>query len=123
MPRPKAVVGAVFSDPLSRTLHVRQAEPVGGLERLLWRQAWLALRAAEAAGWPADGPPAVWANTPSARQVVHGGPGDGGTLVFRFPTGGTAGFGELIGRPGLSALVTIDLGSHWFLGVTFRHAG
>src|SRR4029453_4157586 len=46
-------------------------------------------------------------STPSARQVAHGVPGDYGTLLFHFPAGVTA-YAELVSKPGLTAIVTLD---------------
>ena len=120
LPKPRAIVGAVFADTLSRTLTVRQAEPANGYESALWRSAWSALRRAEAAGWPEDGAPWVFADAPKSRRVIHGVPVDGGGLSFTWPTG-SAGFAELVGRPGLYAIVTVDISSHYFSTCRFLH--
>jgi hypothetical protein len=84
----------------------------------LWQQGWQQLRRSEESGWPKDGAPWVWASTPSAYQVVHGGAAENGSLKFHFPAG-TAGYGELVGKPGLVAIVTVDRGTHHILGVKF----
>ncbi len=55
LPRPRAIDAAVFTDVLSRTLTVRQAEPASGYEKLLWTQAWQKLRRSHEAGWPLNG--------------------------------------------------------------------
>jgi hypothetical protein len=120
MPRPKAVTGSVFIDAIGRTLTVRQAEPASGYEKLLWQQGWQALRRASAAGWPVDGAAPVWADLPGARKVVLGQPAEGGALSFTFPPG-TRGFAELVGRPGLYAIATLDINTHYFSTVKFLH--
>lgn len=120
VPRPKAVTGAVFADTLSRTLTVRQAEPASGYEKLLWTQAWQALRRAEAAGWPEGGAPWVFADAPKSHRVIHGVPADGGALSFTWPVG-SPGFAELVSRPGLYAIATVDIGTHFFSTVKFLH--
>jgi hypothetical protein len=120
MPRPKAVTAAVFADVIGRTLTVRQAEPASGYERLLWTQAWQALRRAYAAGWPADGPPWVFADAPKSYRVIHGVPTEGGALSFTWPVG-SPGFAELVGRPGLYAVATVDISTHYFSTVKFLH--
>jgi hypothetical protein len=114
MPRPKALTAAVFIDGLTRTLTVRQAEPATGYESALWRSAWQALRRAERAGWPPGSAPWVYAG------AIHGVPADGGALSFTWPVG-SPGFAELVGRPGLYAIVTVDLGTHYFSTVRFLH--
>jgi hypothetical protein len=118
MPQPIAVDGVVFNDPAARTLHVRLPDQASGYTKLLWQQGWQQLRRAEEAGWPANGAPWVWADAPGAYRVVHGGPGEGGTLKFHFPPG-TAGYTELVGKPGLVAIVTLDRGTHRVLGCRF----
>ena len=77
---------------------------------------------AEQAGWPIDGAGEVWADLPGARQVARGQPVDGGALSFHFPPG-TAGYTELIGKPGLTAIVTMDIGTRRILGVRFLNRG
>jgi hypothetical protein len=118
LPQPQAIDAVVFVDATSRTLSVRLRDQAGGYERLLWTQAWQQLRRAQEAGWPADGAPWVFADLPGARQVVHGQPGEAGTLKFTFPVG-TRGFAELISRPGVVAIVTVDRGTHQFLTCRF----
>jgi hypothetical protein len=120
MPRPNALVGAVFTDTLSRTLTVRQAEPASGYERLLWTQAWQQLRRAEQAGWPPGSAPWVFADAPKSSRAVHGAPVEGGALSFAWPVG-SPGFAELVGRPGLYALAVVDIGTRYFSTVKFLH--
>jgi hypothetical protein len=120
MPRPKALTAAVFTDVINRTATVRQAEPASGYERLLWQQGWQALRRAHEAGWPSGGAPWVFADAPKSHRVVHGVPADGGALSFTWPVG-SPGFAELVGRPGLYAIATVDISTHYFSTVKFLH--
>jgi hypothetical protein len=118
LPRPKAATGVVFHDVLTRTLTVRLGEGASGYERLLWRDGWQALRRDQEAGWPVDGSPPVFAAVPGARRGVHGQPVEGGALSFHFPPG-TAGYAELVARPGLYAIVTMDSGTRYITNVRF----
>lgn len=122
LPDPVAADGVVFNDPATRTLHVRLSEQANGYTRLLWQQGWQALRQAEQSGWRRSGVPDVWASTPTARQIVHGLPGEGGTLTFHFHPGVTE-YSQLISKPGLAAIVTVDRGTHHILGAMFVHRG
>ena len=122
LPRPKALDAVVYADIGARVLHCRLPEHASGYARLLWRAAWQALRRSQEAGWPIDGAPWVWADTPTASRVVHGEAGEWNTLVFRFPPG-AAGYTELVGRPGLVAIAVLDLNSHRFLNVKFLNRG
>jgi hypothetical protein len=118
LPQPQAIDAVVFVDTLTRTLSVRLSDQAGGYERLLWTQAWQALRRAQEAGWPASGAPWVWADVPGARQVVHGEPGEAATLRFTFPVG-TPGFAKLVSKPGVVAIATVDRSTHQFLTCRF----
>jgi hypothetical protein len=60
----------------------------------------------------------VWADVPGGRRVVHGLPADGGMLGFHFPPG-TAGYAELVSKPSLWAIVTMDISTRRILGVRF----
>ena len=130
LPRPHTAAGVVISDPAARTLTVRLSPRESGYSRLLWRDGLgllrkteesleslgsaLALRYAQLA-------PTVWADVGGARQVVHGRLGQqDGTLEFYFAPG-VAAYGELVGRPNLTCLVTMDKGSRHILGVRFFH--
>jgi hypothetical protein len=127
MPRPHAATGVVTSDPASRTLTVRLSKQETGYARLLWRDGLQLLRQTEEA--VAAGPaaryaelaPTVWADVGGGRRIVYGRPGqDDGTLEFTFPPG-VAAYAQLVGKPGLTALVTMDKGSRFILGVKFFH--
>jgi len=118
LPQPRAATGVVVHDPATRTLSVRLSELESGYAKLLWREGWQALRRSQEAGWPIDGAPWVWADVPGGRRVVHGQPIDGVALTFHFPTG-TAGYAELISKPGLWAIITMDVATRHILGVRF----
>jgi hypothetical protein len=120
MPRPKAITAAVFTDVITRTLTVRQAEPASGYESALWTRGWQELRRAHAAGWPVDGAPWIFADAPKSHRVIHGVPADGGALSFTWPVG-SPGFAELVGRPGLYAIAVLDISTHYFSTVKFLH--
>ena len=121
MPRPLAISAVVFHDFAARILSVRPGDQASGYEKLLWREAWQQQRRSREAGWPPNGAPWVYADVPGAPQVVHGLPAEGGLMAFHFPVG-TAGYSELISRPGVIALVTIDRGTHQFLSCRFLHS-
>jgi hypothetical protein len=118
LPQPQAVDAVVFVDAVSRTLTVRLPDQAGAYERMLWVQAWQQLRRAQEAGWPADGASWVWADVPGAPRVVHGLPAEGGQLSFHFPVG-TRGFADLVSRPGVIAIATVDRGTQRFLSCRF----
>jgi hypothetical protein len=121
VPQPLAVDGVVFNDTATRTLHVRLSDQANGYTRLLWQQGWQALRRAEESGYT-SAVPMVWASAPGAYQIAHGLPGEAGTLKFHFPPG-VAAYSELISKPGLTAIVTVDRGTHHILGVRFLNRG
>ena len=124
VPQPMAVDGVVFNDVGTRTLTVRLPDKASGYERLMWQQGWQALRQAQEKGWyetsmrPLRTPPEVWASTPGHYRVVYGLPGDGGVLTFHFPPG-VAAYTELISKPGLIAILTVDRGNHHILSCRF----
>jgi hypothetical protein len=120
IPRPRAATGVVFADTAARTLTVRLSESESGYMRLCWKEGWQALRAAEEEGWPASGPPTVYCDVPGGRRVVHGVPVEGGALSFRFLPG-VAGSGELVGKPNLTAITTLDIATRHILSVRFLH--
>jgi hypothetical protein len=118
LPQPVAVDGVVFNDVLTRTLSVRLSDQADGFTRLLWQQAWQQQRRSQEAGWPVNGARWIYADVPGAPRVVHGQPADGGTLQFTFPPG-TPGYSELISKPGVVALVTVDRSTRRFLTCRF----
>lgn len=113
---PYALDGVVVNDLPLRSLSVRLPDTASGYQRLWWKQAWLQLRATVEDGW--QNHPFVWASTPSAYQVAHVQPGGFQTLVVNFPPGATA-YSELISKPGLVAIVTVDRNTSRFTGVKF----
>jgi hypothetical protein len=62
----------------------------------------------------------VSAHGAGQREIAHGLPGDNATLTFRFAPGVEA-YGKLVGKTGLTAIVTVDRESHRFLNVGFRN--
>jgi hypothetical protein len=121
-PSPLTVAAPVTNDVANMTLIVRRPDAAGGYEKLLWREAFQAYRAAEERGWP-HSTPFVWGSAPGNYQFAHAAPGPNLTLLFAFAVGTTAAkvYAELVSRPGLYALVTADKSARDFLGVTFKH--
>jgi hypothetical protein len=105
LPQPYAVSAAVSNDVLSRTLVVRLPEKAGGYEKLLWRQAYQAYRAAEENGWSGGTSP-LWATALGADRLAYAMPGDLQTLKFHFEVGKTV-YSQLIAKP-VAAIVKID---------------
>ena len=120
LPSPLVLEAVVITDVLARSLAVRLSENAGGYQKLWWKTAHTALKAAVENGWANH--PFVWASTPTAYQVAHVQPADFSMLTVHFPVG-TAGFSELISRPGLYAIAVIDRNSSRFLSVKFLHRG
>jgi hypothetical protein len=120
LPQPQAIDAVVFVDAVERTLTVRLPDQAGGYERLLWRDAWVALRQGQEAGWSPGSAVWIYADLPGGDQSVYSQPGEAGTLVFAFPIG-TPGFAALISRPGVAAIVTADRSTRRFLTCRFLH--
>jgi len=118
LPQPKAAIAVVFNDPSSRTLTVRLSELEDGYTRMLWARGWQLLRQAREAGWPPGGPPLVFADAPGSYRVVHGVPEAGGALSFTWPVG-KPGYAELVAKPNLTAIVTLDRSAHHILTCRF----
>jgi hypothetical protein len=119
LPDPRAVQGSVSLDVNTRTVTVMPAET--GYPTTLWRQGYQRLAdaaLAERRGRYTAGPLTVWAHTQRARQIAHGQPQDG-ALKFQFHKGDPA-WAELVGTPGLSAIITLDRRRGDILGVRFR---
>ena len=115
---PLAVSAVVANDVLTRSLIVRLPETASGYNRLLWRESFMAYRAAQESGWWTGSQ--VWASGTDADRSSYATPGDLQTLKFHFPAGNTA-YSSLISKPGLYAIVTIDRGKHRFLNCRFLH--
>jgi hypothetical protein len=60
----------------------------------------------------------AWCSAPGRRDIVPAVPGDFGMLLFRFRPGESA-YTELVGRPRLCAIVTVDRELCRFLTVKF----
>jgi hypothetical protein len=116
LPAPFAVDAVVVSDIATRSLGVRLSETASGYQRLWWKTAHQQLKAAVENGWRNH--PFVWASAPGAYQVAHAQPADFSMLQVHFPVG-TAGYSELVSRPGLYAIAVIDRNSSRFLSVKF----
>jgi hypothetical protein len=130
LPRPRAIDGAVSNDVANRTLIVSRPSHISGYEAFSWRQAHEQLVNADERAWSntyqewvRDNVPVLWCSTPEKRNVVKGAPGPNLELHFHFPAGTEAGkvYTELVGKPGLAAIVTVDRGTLYFLGVKFLH--
>ena len=119
VPAPHAVYGVVITDVLARTLGVRLSEKANGYSRMWWRTAHTALKAAVENGWANH--PYVYASIPGARQVAHVQPADFLMLSVHFPIG-KPGFSELVSKPGLYAIATIDRNPGRFLNLRFLHS-
>jgi hypothetical protein len=69
LPSPVAIDGVVVADVIARSLAVRLPETASGYQRLWWKTAHQALKAAVEDGWSRH--PYVWASTPSAYRVAQ----------------------------------------------------
>jgi hypothetical protein len=122
LPQPHEATGVVSNDLANRTLTVKLSDQANGYTRLLWREAFRALRASEEGGWRA-GSSTVYASTPQAFQVAHATAGSadfGGMLNFCFAPGVEA-YTKLISSPGLTATVWIDRGTSRFINCNFKN--
>jgi hypothetical protein len=119
LPAPLVIDGIVTNDVAARTLVVSRPENLSGYHRLQWRTAHEALVRAEQSGWSSDYR-FLYAHGVGQRDIAHGLPGDGLTLLFHFPVGKDA-YRELVSQPGLSAFVTVDKSSGQFTACRFRH--
>jgi hypothetical protein len=126
VPRPQAVDCVVDVDYDSRTLAVRLPDVADGRTRSLWRAAHRALVAAEELGFRSVAlsrgiAPTLWAHTDRRRDIAHGRPGEFGTLRFAFPPAPGSAYPELVGRPCLAAIVTIDRAAGHFMACKLYH--
>jgi hypothetical protein len=118
-----AVVGIVSSIIPERVLVVRISDTASGYERSCWKDGYQALKASEESGWRTAGP-TVWAGTDKADKVasaVAGGAEFGGLLRFTFAPNEPS-YVQLVGRPGLTAIVVLDRSSRRLLSVKFRNS-
>ena len=118
-PQPQAINGVVINDFPSRTLFVRLPDNSIGPGRVAWRRSYEALRQAEESGYQSRVPD-LWAATKTADRVAHGFTADGLMLKFHFPVGNSA-YSELLLKSRLTAIVTVDRSSGYFLRCLFLH--
>jgi hypothetical protein len=62
----------------------------------------------------------VWGGAFGNRQIVYAAPGEYQVLLFRFAPGQTE-YSKLVGKPNLTAIVTIDRELSRFMSVQFLH--
>ena len=113
---PRAIATVVVNDPASRTLFVRLPDQTAGYERMLWREAYVQLKAAQESGW-GDSHGFVFAHTPGARDVAHVLPADALMLKVHFPPGVNT-YPSLTAKP-VYAIVTVDRSTSRFLSCRF----
>jgi hypothetical protein len=119
LPQPLAAVGVVASDIAKRVLFVRLSDLETGHAQSLYRQSFAALKNAEESGW-SNGAATLWGATDGADRVAFATAGDGGLLKFSFKPGEPS-FVQLVGKPGLTAIVVMDRSACRFLSVKFRN--
>jgi hypothetical protein len=119
VPSPLAIDAVVVNDFANRTLFCRLPDHSTGSGRIAWADGWQALRLAEENGW-ASRTPDLWAATKTADRVARATAGDALTLKVFFEPGNQA-YSQLIGRPGLYAIVTADRAFRYFLRCLFLH--
>jgi hypothetical protein len=120
VPQPLAITAVVVNDFANRTLFCRLPDHLTGPGRIAWGDGWQALQLAEENGWSSSRTPLLWAATRTAERVARGTAGDAQTLKFFFEPGNQA-YSQLIGRPGLYAIVTADRATKYFLRCLFLH--
>jgi hypothetical protein len=102
VPQPLAINAVVVNDFANRTLFCRLPDVLTGPGRIAWTNGWQSLQLAEENGW--GGAPPLWAATRTAERVARVTAGDAQTLKCFEP--GNAAYSQLIGKPGLYAIVT-----------------
>jgi hypothetical protein len=122
LPEPQAITGVVVNDFPSRTLFVRLPDLTTGSQRILWQRGHAALVQMEATGFRGNVPD-LWAATKDSERVAHAVPVEGGLLKFHFPVGPGSAYSQLISKPRLTAIVTCDRASGYFLRCLFLHSG
>lgn len=120
LPRPRAISAPVEIDASNKILVVKRPRDCSGYEAYLWRQAHETLTNAAARGsYNSDAD--VRCSAPGHPDLVRATPGANLELHFRFAgTSYEAVYTELVSKP-LSAFVTIDRGTLYFLGVSFKN--
>ena len=119
VPQPLAITAVVVNDFANRTLFCRLPDHLTGPGRIAWADGWQALQLAEENGWGGN-TPSLWAATKTAERVARATAGDAQTLKFFFEPGNQA-YSQLIGRPGLYAIVTADRAAKYFPRCLFLH--
>jgi hypothetical protein len=123
VPMPMTLECKVVNTFSERTLTVRLPDKAGGPQRTAWQRAWQGLKQAEEAGWPTRGAQQLYARAVGLGDRIAyattGGAWD--ELKFFFPPGEGSVYGQLIGKPGLYAFVTIDWSKGYYMNCTFRH--
>ena len=108
VPSPLVLEAVVLTDVLARSVAVRSPTTAGGGDRMWWRTAHTAMKAAVENGWANH--PYVWASTPSVSDAVHVQPADFLMLSATFPIG-VAGFmqNSMLMRPSAKVALTAGL--------------
>jgi hypothetical protein len=120
VPQPVVMDATVINDPAARTLTVKLGENASGYQKLQFREAWWGLVSAVQSGW-ITATPTVWAHGVGERDIAFAVPDpDRPMLLFHFVVGKTA-YGELVSRPRLAAVVSVDRSTGRFIGVRFLH--
>ena len=120
LPRPRAISAPVEIEASNRILVVKRPQDCSGFEAYLWRQAHEALANAAARG-SYKGDADVRCSAPGHPDLIRATPGANLELHFRFAgTSYEAVYTELVSKP-LAAIVTVDRGTLYFLGVKFRN--
>jgi hypothetical protein len=119
VPQPMAINAVVVNDFANRTLFARLPDTLTGPGRIAWADGWQALQLAEERGWDSR-TPSLWASTKTAERVARVTAGEGQQLKVFFQSGNAA-YSQLIGKPGLYAIVTADRAARYFLRVLFLH--
>jgi hypothetical protein len=114
-----AINAVVVNDFANRTLFARLPDTLTGPGRIAWADGWQALQLAEERGWDSR-TPSLWASTKTAERVARVTAGEGQQLKVFFQSGNAA-YSQLIGKPGLYAIVTADRAARYFLRVLFLH--
>ena len=116
LPRPRAISAEVTNDVTSRSLVVLCPDTEAGYGRLLWREAYAALKKDDEVGrWSG-----LYADAYDVgARLAYGVPGDNQTLKFHFPLDGSTAYTTLTAKPGLYAIVTLDASTRRFLTCRF----
>jgi hypothetical protein len=120
VPQPLTIEAVVVNDFAARTLFVRLGDTVTGSAREAWQRGYNALRLLEDSGYSRQTIPDLWASMKGADRISHAAAGDASMLKFFFEPGNTA-YSQLVGKPRLYALVTVNRATGYFMGCKFLH--